>query len=92
MNQEIIVYKKDQRKQTFDSKKLKTSIEKSCLAVGDKENQAQLFAEKVYQQLLAWLENKNEITTEDLRLHVSQFLNQYNPKASQFYQDFKEII
>ncbi len=88
----IIIYKSSNQRQNFDLEKLTTSIEKSCLAVGDKPEQAKLFAKQVAGQIESWLADKSEVTAADLRRQVELNLAKFNPQASQFYQNFKQLI
>ncbi len=92
MVKQITMYKQDGQTEVFEAKKLHQSISKSCLAVGNTEKQAELFADKVCQLTEEWLEDKTEITVKDIRIHVSDFLQIYNKQASDYYRNFKEII
>ncbi len=92
MIKQITMYKQNGETEDFDIKKLYDSIIKSCLAVGNTEKQAELFADKVCELTEEWLQDKTEITVKDVRVHICHFLRDYNADASDYYRNFKEII
>ena len=70
----------------FNNKVLFKSIVNSCLAAGSSEGQAKSIAERVVGAVAAWLKDRPEVTTDDIRRVSAKSLKVYYPDASYLYE------
>lgn len=78
--------------EAFDHDKLHASIQSACLSVRSHEGHAELTATAVCQAVLDWLENKFEVTSEDIRRVASAHLEIFHPEAAYFYKHQNLVI
>jgi transcriptional regulator NrdR family protein len=71
--------------ESFDNRKVYASIYASCLSVHEPSAAAELIAEKVTNDVEAWLKTKNEVTATDIRQVAGKSLNKINPHAGYLY-------
>ena len=78
--------------EAFDSDKLYRSIVATCLAVQAPEGQAESTAHTVCTALLRWLNDKPEVTSEDIRRKAGDVLANYHPEAANLYKQHHMVI
>lgn len=79
------VVKRHGHTELFDDRKLYASIFAICLSVREPIGGAELIAEKVVSDVTKWLEQKHEITSNDIRAQASKHLQVYQPDAAYLY-------
>ena len=79
------IVKRNGVSEAFDSHKLYTSIYASCLSIHEPAETAELVAKKVIKDTEAWLFNKNEVTSNDIRHQAGKHLSKINPHAGYVY-------
>lgn len=89
MSQRVI--KRKRHTEHFQRDKLEQSIQRACLSVREFSGSAELTAAHVANQVEAWLEDKLEVTSHDLRLAASRYLKPYNPAAAVVYAGHMEV-
>ena len=70
----------------FDREKLHKSIIGACLSSGGPSGHAESIARRVTDEVIGWLENRPEVTTNDLRRTAAKHLKTYHPDASYLYE------
>lgn len=78
--------------ETYDERKLYASIYASCLSVRTPVGAAELTAERVCHDLLAWLDHKTEVTSADIRRQASEHLHAYHQDAAYFYKHHRYLM
>lgn len=77
-----LIVKRKGHTESYDERKLYASVYSVCLSVKVPEGSAELIAEKVVGHVNKWLEQKHEVTANDLRRQAAKHLEEYNPDAS----------
>lgn len=75
----------------YDNRKLYGSIYASALASREPTGSAELIAEKVVAQVEKWLENKHEVTSNDIRAQAAKHLHVINPDAAFQYKHHRVL-
>ena len=89
----MVVKRRGQREsEPFSEEKKKKSIVAACLAVRGHEGSAELTAASIAQAVTAWLENKTEVTTTDIKQITHDKLHVHHPDAAYYYQQHKHIL
>lgn len=78
--------------ETFEYKKLYSSILATCLSVQTPEGQAEATAKKVCDAVTDWLSDKPEITSEDIRRKAASVLAKYHSEAADLYKHHHMVI
>lgn len=78
--------------EAFKREKLHASIVATCLSVRTPEGQAEATADKVCDAVIDWLENKPEVTSEDVRRKATNALTKYHPEAAHLYKHHHMVI
>lgn len=76
----------------FSTEKLHASILAACLSVRTPVGQAEIIARAVSQSVIAWLESKPEVTSQDLRRIASKHLSIHHPDAAYMYEQHRIIL
>lgn len=79
------VVKRVGHSENYDERKLYASIYAACLSVREQPGAAELIAEEVVHQFGKWLENKHEISSNDVRRVAAQYLKALNSDAGHMY-------
>ena len=79
------VIKRTGKSEVFDERKLYASIYATCLSVHELPKTAELTAQKVNNQVIAWLAKKTEVTSYDIRQAAGKFLTDINHHAGYLY-------
>jgi transcriptional regulator NrdR family protein len=82
----------DRPTEIFHQDKLYSSIRAACLSVRSPEGEAEQIAGAVCDTLVAWLADKPEVTSHDLRRKATLALQQFHPEAAYFYQHHRLVI
>jgi transcriptional regulator NrdR family protein len=87
----IDIIKRDGRRPTesFDHKKLHASIVAACLTAGTPQGQADTIANKVILDVIAWLQDHQEVTSSDLRRITAKHLRTHHPDAGYLYEQHR---
>lgn len=78
--------------EAFNKEKLRRSIHAACLSIRTPEGQAETTAKNVTHHVTIWLENKQIVTSHDLRRIVGLHLERYHPDAAYFYKHHRHIV
>lgn len=93
MNVSYIVKRQGKRPtEAYSNKKLHASIVATCLSVHAPDGQAEATAKAVCAAVESWLDDKPEVTSEDIRRKASTILSQYHPEAAQLYKHHHMVI
>jgi transcriptional regulator NrdR family protein len=85
-----IVKRHGQREsESFSKEKLHASIVAACLSVRTPIGQAESIAHAVTGVVTDWLENKQEVTSHDLRRIAAGHLRAHHPDAAYLYEQHK---
>ena len=76
----------------FNRSKLHDSVYAACLSVQSVDGLASDTAERVCSILTDWLENKPEVTSNDIRRQVTKALEPLHPDAAYLYKHHKQMI
>lgn len=85
------VIKRTNYTEPFFRGKLKKSVHAVCLSVSDFGGAAEVTAEEVVQQIEDWLEDKIEVTSQDVRLATAEKLHVYSPAAALVYSNHMDV-
>jgi transcriptional regulator NrdR family protein len=85
------VIKSTGKVQIYSSTKLQKSIARSLLAVHVAEEDVADITSKVSTAVMAWLDNKYEVSTVDIRTIASRELAKYSKDAAVVYKKHKEL-
>lgn len=78
--------------EAFDREKLHKSIVAACLASGSPSGHAESLARRVVDEVERWLEDRPEVTSNDIRRVASQHLKTYHPDASFLYEHHRATL
>lgn len=78
--------------ETFDRDKLHKSIVAASLSSGAPAGHAESIARRVTDEVMEWLENRPEVTTNDLRRVAAKYLRTYHPDASYLYEHHRATL
>ncbi len=76
----------------FSTEKLHASILAACLSVRTPVGQAEVIARAVSQSVVAWLESKTEVTSQDVRRIAAKHLLVHHPDAAYMYEQHRITI
>lgn len=79
------IVKRRGHNEPYDEKKLYASIFAASLVVREPVGSAELIAQKVVDDVNAWLEPKHTVTSNDIRREAVKYLEGYNPDAAYMY-------
>ncbi len=76
----------------FDPLKLHASLMAACLSVRSLEGEAHMIAQRIVEKVIDWLDNKTEVTSDDVRRVAAGNLQMYQPEAAYIYETYKDIL
>lgn len=85
------IVKRGGHTEPYDERKLYGSIYSSCIAVREPAATAELVAAKVCEDIAAWLGNKHEVTSADIRRMAATALHAYNQDAAWIYRHHRNV-
>ena len=74
------------RTEPFSRSKLHASIHAACLSVKAHDGEAEKNAAKVCDAVIIWIDDRSEITSQDIRHVASKHLKKYHPGAAYIYE------
>lgn len=94
MDLAVDIIKRDGQRDSekFSSEKLRASILAACLSVRTPVGQAEAIAHAVSDSVIAWLENKPEVTSQDVRRIAAKHLHTHHPDAAYIYEQHRITI
>lgn len=78
--------------ESFDQQKLHQSVKAACLSVRSLDGEADDTAHKVCEAVIIWLEERPEVTSQDIRRVASKHLSRYHPDAAYIYEHHRYTI
>ena len=85
------VIKNTKHTEKFSRDKLHASIKASCMSARDFIGAAELTANKVCDHVEAWLAEKEEVTSSDIRRIAASAFYNYHPAAAYIYININEV-
>ena len=82
-----VVVKRNRRRQKFDPKKLRRSIERACIEAGLSPAKRRALVEKVAQEVIAIVDEQGTVRTIVLREWILFRLDKAAPKVSRSWRD-----
>jgi len=89
---DIIKHGNSRQPERFEREKLHNSIVSACLAVRSPIGQAELIANNVCEAVIDWLQQRPEVTGQDIRTVTTRHLKNYHPDAAYLYEQHHMII
>ncbi|MFZ1250163.1 MAG: hypothetical protein WAR37_01820 [Candidatus Microsaccharimonas sp.] len=78
--------------EVFTREKLHKSLVSACLSAGSQAGHSDTIASRVVEDVLVWLEDRPEVTSNDLRRVAAKHLKTYHPDASYLYEHHRATI
>ena len=78
--------------ETYSRDKLHHSILAACLSVRSAEGSASITADLVCDAVEKWLNERPEVTSDDIRRVAARTLKVHHPEAAYFYTHHKHIV
>lgn len=78
--------------EAFDPVKLHGSVLEACFSVRAFEGEAHAVAERVCKDVIDWIIDKTEVTSNDIRRIASEYLELYHSDAAYFYDQHNAIL
>lgn len=82
----VYIIKRFTGTEPYNQRKLHRSIYIACISATLPEGQAKVTARQVCKELRAWVLQKSEVTTKDVRHHASRHLHTHSPDAAFLYK------
>lgn len=76
----------------FDREKLHKSLVSACLSSGAPTGHAESIARRTTDEVIAWLEHRPEVTSNDLRRVAAKHLKIYHPDASYLFEHHRATL
>lgn len=76
----------------FDTQKLHDSLIAALLSAGVPSGHARQLTRRVTEDVLTWLEDRPEVTTNDIRRVAAGSLKTYHPDASYLYEHHRATL
>ena len=92
MSINVDIIKRNGTSEPFDRHKLHKSIVAACLSVHAPHGQAETTAHSVCDEVVTWLQNRPEVTSQDIRNTATKFLKRFHPEAAYLYGQHHLII
>jgi len=94
MNLSVNIIKQNGKRQTeqFMRKKLYASIVAACLSARAPEGQSETTADAVCKAVIVWLQQRPEVTSNDIRVVAARHLKNYHPEAAYLYEQHRITI
>jgi len=89
---DIVKHSSPNHMERFVREKLHNSIVAACLSVRVPEGQAETTAHAVCDGVIVWLQQRPEVTSQDIRTVATRHLKSYHPEAAYLYEQHHMII
>jgi len=88
----VDIIKNSGTSERFDRNKLHKSIVAVCLSVRVPQGQAESIAHSVCDAVIVWLQDRPEVTSQDIRTVAGKYLKRFHPEAAYLYEQHHKII
>jgi transcriptional regulator NrdR family protein len=78
--------------ESFSSPKLHASIQAACLSVHTPIGEAETIAKNVCDDVLAWLHDRPEVTSADIRRVATKSFETFHPEAAYLYKHHRLVL
>lgn len=85
------IVKRKGHKQEFDERKIYASVYAACLSTGIKKEEAEATANLVTREINKWIDEKEEITSDQIFKKATEELQHLNKDASFMYKTHRDI-
>lgn len=85
------IFKRNGSIEAYDPGKLHKSIVAACLSVRTPEGSAETTASAICKKTEAWLADRPEVTSADIRRKAAETLAAHNPEAAYIYKQHRRI-
>ncbi len=76
----------------FEREKMHKSIVAACLSCGVPTGHAESIARRITDEVVDWLRDKPEVTSEDLRRTATHYLKTHHPDAAYLYEHHRSTL
>jgi len=76
----------------FDPEKMRKSIVAACISCGVPTGHAESISRHITGEVAEWLNDKPEVTSEDLRRTATHFLKTHHPDAAYLYEHHRSTL
>ena len=76
----------------FDTEKMHRSLVAACLSSGVPEGHAESIGRRITEDVIEWLQDKPEVTSDDLRRTATQYLRTHHPDAAYLYEHHRSTL
>ena len=76
----------------FDVEKMHKSIVAACLSSGVPDGHAESIARHITDEVIEWLKDKPEVTSDDLRRTATHRLRTHHPDAAYLYEHHRSTL
>lgn len=76
----------------FNPDILRVSVVNACLSAGSPHGYAENIARRVIKEVVEWLKDRPEVTTNDIRRATTRSLKTYHPDASYLYEHHRTTL
>ena len=83
---DIVKRSNQQQSEQFMREKLHASIVAACLSARAPEGHAEATARAVCDGVIVWLQQRPEVTSQDIRIVAARHLKSYHPEAAYLYE------
>lgn len=80
------------RSEHFDREKLRKSIVAACLSCSVPSGHADSIARRIADEVEEWLNDKPEVTSDDLRRTATHYLRTHHPDAAYLYEHHRSTL
>ncbi len=85
------IVKRKGHTESFDERKVYASVFAACMNTRMLDQQAELIANKVTEEIKRWIEAQNEVTSEQIFIKVVEELQVLNKEAAFMYKTHRDI-
>jgi transcriptional regulator NrdR family protein len=76
----------------FNADKLRSSIVAACVSCGVPAGHADSISRRITGQVAEWLQDRPEVTSEDLRRTAAHYLKTHHPDAAYLYEHHRSTL
>lgn len=85
------IVKRKGHTENFDERKVYASVFAACMNIRMLDQQAELIANKVTDEVKRWIDAQNEVTSEQIFIKVVEQLQALNKEAAFMYKTHRDI-
>lgn len=87
----IHIVKRKGHKDIYDEKKVYASVYAACINTHMHKERSEETANAVMQKINKWLDNKKEVTSNDIFKQIINILKEYNSDAAFMYETHRDV-